>query len=426
MTDAVLCPGSRNAPLSFALRRRRAGQAAHPDRRAHRRPSSPSAWPGPRAGRSRWSRPRAPRRPTCTRPSSRPPTPAYPSSRSPPTDPPASAAPAPTRPPTRSRLFGDAASFADLDRPDPRRPRRRLAPRRPGPPQLPVRRAAGPRARIVPTRIGPLRPGVSRVRSLGLSVVRGRRAADPTPLALGPRTVVVAGDDAGPPARALAEQANWPLLAEPSSGSRTGENPIRTYRLLLGTDLGARIERVVVFGHPTLSRPVQRLLARDGRRGRLGPRARPLARPALAGRRRARRRHRRRRRPRLAGGVARGRPGPRAGGSTRSSPSSPASRRTTWRRSSTPPTRPADCSFVGASNPIRDLDLMATAHPVGERRMVLANRGLAGIDGTVSSAIGAALGRPRSTRAIALRRRRDLPARRDRPGRSGPTSRAPT
>ena len=55
---------------------------------------------------------------------------------------------------------------------------------------------------------------------------------------------------------------------------------------------------------------------------------------------------------------------------------------------------------MGASNPIRDLDLMATAHPVGERRMVLANRGLAGIDGTVSTAIGAALGRPYSPRAI--------------------------
>ena len=75
---------------------------------------------------------------------------------------------------------------------------------------------------------------------------------------------------------------------------------------------------------------------------------------------------------------------------------------------------PGGLLFVGASNPIRDLDLMATAHPVGERRMVLANRGLAGIDGTISTAIGAALGRPRSTRAIALRRRRDLPARRHR------------
>jgi 2-succinyl-5-enolpyruvyl-6-hydroxy-3-cyclohexene-1-carboxylate synthase len=60
---------------------------------------------------------------------------------------------------------------------------------------------------------------------------------------------------------------------------------------------------------------------------------------------------------------------------------------------------PGGLLFVGASNPIRDLDLMATAHPVGERRMVLANRGLAGIDGTLSSAIGAALARPHSTHA---------------------------
>jgi 2-succinyl-5-enolpyruvyl-6-hydroxy-3-cyclohexene-1-carboxylate synthase len=50
--------------------------------------------------------------------------------------------------------------------------------------------------------------------------------------------------------------------------------------------------------------------------------------------------------------------------------------------------------YVGASNPIRDLDLMAAHYEVGRRRKVLANRGLSGIDGTVSSAIGAALTRP--------------------------------
>ncbi len=58
--------------------------------------------------------------------------------------------------------------------------------------------------------------------------------------------------------------------------------------------------------------------------------------------------------------------------------------------------------FVGASSPIRDLDLMVPKYAVGDRRKVIANRGLSGIDGTVSTAIGAALGRPRSTRCLAL------------------------
>jgi 2-succinyl-5-enolpyruvyl-6-hydroxy-3-cyclohexene-1-carboxylate synthase len=44
---------------------------------------------------------------------------------------------------------------------------------------------------------------------------------------------------------------------------------------------------------------------------------------------------------------------------------------------------------------------MAKPYQVGERRLVIANRGLAGIDGTLSTAIGAAIGRPRTTRAIA-------------------------
>ena len=63
---------------------------------------------------------------------------------------------------------------------------------------------------------------------------------------------------------------------------------------------------------------------------------------------------------------------------------------------------PAGLLFVGASNPVRDLDLMVPRYPVGDRRLVVANRGLAGIDGSVSSAVGAALGRERSSRAFAL------------------------
>ncbi len=225
-------------------------------------------------------------------------------------------------------------------------------------------------------------------------------------LGRGPRTVVVAGDDAGPGARVLAERGGWPLLAEPTSGARTGEHALRSYRLLLDTDLGRAIERVVVVGHPTLSRPVARLLAR--------PDVEVLAvRPA---------------------GVW-------------STPASPATVLDSlpeldagevlaadrdwlaaWQQADAALGRSLDALLaaepgltpyavagtvsralppggllvVGASNPIRDLDLMARPAPVHERRRVVANRGLAGIDGVVSTAIGAALGRPYGSRNLAL------------------------
>ena len=224
---------------------------------------------------------------------------------------------------------------------------------------------------------------------------------------LGPRTVVVAGDDSGPPARILAEAAGWPLLAEPSSGSRTGDAAIRTYRLLLGTDLGGRSERVVVHGHPTLSRPVLALLARDDVEvvsvraegfwadrpfpvdRELPPRSR--LRPSASGAPvdtewrdawRAADRELSRRLDALLAAEADLTPYEIAGAVSRALP-------------------PGGLLFVGASNPIRDLDLMVAPYAVGDRRKIVANRGLAGIDGTVSSASGAALGRD-STRSLAL------------------------
>ncbi|WP_238993451.1 2-succinyl-5-enolpyruvyl-6-hydroxy-3-cyclohexene-1-carboxylic-acid synthase [Nocardioides caldifontis] len=223
------------------------------------------------------------------------------------------------------------------------------------------------------------------------------------------RTVVVAGDDAGPPARVLAEVGGWPLLAEPTSGSRTGTHAIRTYRLLLGTDLADRVDRVVVCGHPTLSRPVTRLLSRAD--------VEVVA--AVA-----------------PGAASRGWTDPGHAVSRvveLAPPSEPAERRVTpwfeeWRERDAEvggrldalldgwaPLTPHHVAgavaralpaggllHVGASNPVRDLDLMVPRYDVGDRRMVVANRGLAGIDGTVSSAVGAALGRPYSTRSLAL------------------------
>ncbi|GAB2710451.1 2-succinyl-5-enolpyruvyl-6-hydroxy-3-cyclohexene-1-carboxylate synthase [Microbacterium marinum] len=85
-----------------------------------------------------------------------------------------------------------------------------------------------------------------------------------TPLPRGPRTVVIAGADAGAGAEELAHVGGFPLIAEIVSGARFGRHLVHGYRHLLSDDaLGGRIERAVVFGHPTLSREVTRLLSRS-------------------------------------------------------------------------------------------------------------------------------------------------------------------
>lgn len=50
--------------------------------------------------------------------------------------------------------------------------------------------------------------------------------------------------------------------------------------------------------------------------------------------------------------------------------------------------------FLGPSNIVRDLDLARNANRIARRVVSVANRGLAGIDGVVSSAVGMALSRP--------------------------------
>jgi 2-succinyl-5-enolpyruvyl-6-hydroxy-3-cyclohexene-1-carboxylate synthase len=210
------------------------------------------------------------------------------------------------------------------------------------------------------------------------------------------RGVVVCGDGDYNAAAlvALAEQAGWPVLAEPSSGARRGPNALTSYQYLLATPEFASAYRpdvIVSAGRPGLSRPQSALLAAPARRHvvvTLGPGrwADPqrAATDVTAG-------------LRLAG-----------------APASATGWLETWRRADGAARRavdalleaddqlteprlardlvlalPEDALLWSASSlPIRDLDFQA-APRAGVR--ILASRGASGIDGTVSSAIGAAL-----------------------------------
>jgi 2-succinyl-5-enolpyruvyl-6-hydroxy-3-cyclohexene-1-carboxylate synthase len=236
----------------------------------------------------------------------------------------------------------------------------------------------------------------------------GVRRAGVELLRRGPRTVVVAGDDSGSAARVLAERAGWPLLAEPTSGARVGPNAVRTYRLLLGRPgLGDGIERVVVLGHPTLSRPATRLISRDD--------VEVLAAPG-------------------PGGVVTdpGRVARHLGAVPTVDDAAPTAEDVSWLESWRDADRdlsarldalvdglpeldalhvarevaaavgPYATLVAGSSNPVRDLDLMTAPYTPHQHRFVVGNRGLAGIDGTVSTAVGVALGRRDASRTLAL------------------------
>jgi 2-succinyl-5-enolpyruvyl-6-hydroxy-3-cyclohexene-1-carboxylate synthase len=95
---------------------------------------------------------------------------------------------------------------------------------------------------------------------------RGQAGAEPLALPWAERGVVVCGDgdyDAAALVE-LAEQAGWPLLAEPSSGARRGPNALTGYQYLLaspGFMAAHRPEVIVSAGRPGLSRPQSALLA---------------------------------------------------------------------------------------------------------------------------------------------------------------------
>ncbi|MBT1001243.1 2-succinyl-5-enolpyruvyl-6-hydroxy-3-cyclohexene-1-carboxylic-acid synthase [Paenarthrobacter sp. DKR-5] len=230
------------------------------------------------------------------------------------------------------------------------------------------------------------------------AAVSGRSAEGSRPRR---RTVVVAGHAAGPVAETFARRHGLPLLAEPSSNARFGPLAIGPYRLLLG-HIGPDIERVVVFGRPTLSRPVAALLARtDVERALYLPGPAAWFTPG--------------RRPEhiisdldeLGCFAGDGEDGwlerwQRAGAEADAAVSTVLAAapgltglhvaRAVWGAGG------ADL-VLGSSNPIRDVDLTGT--PAAQQQgKVYANRGLAGIDGTVATASGISLATGRPVRAL--------------------------
>lgn len=215
------------------------------------------------------------------------------------------------------------------------------------------------------------------------------------------KTVVVAGHGAGARAEAFARAHRLPLLAEPSSNARFGPNAIGAYRLLLAR-LGVQVERVVVFGRPTLSRPVAALLARaDVQAALFQPEPAAWFEPG-------------RRRERVISD---------SGDLSIFAGTGPGGWLELWRQAA----GAADMALIhtvdaepgltglrvarsvwlntrgrlvlGSSNPIRDVDLAGTPIDVPDA-FVHANRGLAGIDGTVATASGIALGSGTAARVL--------------------------
>ena len=208
-------------------------------------------------------------------------------------------------------------------------------------------------------------------------------------------TVVVAGAEAGPEATELAEAFGWPLLAEPSSGARFGENAILGYRLVINErrDLADNIGRVIVFGKPTLSRQITKLFYREDVEV-IVVRSKNMGHFNVGGRAQA-----------FVNEVT-----------VSSEPdgawleswriadqqlrlASPVSGELTRRElveQVWAATDGAENLLLGASRLIREAETWAPAKPVN----VFANRGLAGIDGTIATATGIAIATGLQTRVL--------------------------
>ncbi len=215
-----------------------------------------------------------------------------------------------------------------------------------------------------------------------------------------PHGVVIAGDGAGDDARLVAEARGWPLLAEPTSGARAGDNAMSHYAEMLasgpGQELAARVHQVIVIGRPTLSRPILRLMdsapslmvASHGARWREAPRNAERVLPAVP-----------------EEWFQSGNADDAWMAEWRQACAAVAVHSERWdaravARVFVSSLSADDVALLGSSGPIRMVDAVAPVWRAGHAPTLFANRGLAGIDGTVSTAMGLALALGRPTSAL--------------------------
>ena len=201
--------------------------------------------------------------------------------------------------------------------------------------------------------------------------------------------LIVAGEGVSPRAAQWSLTSGFPLLAEPASGAWAGGEVTPFEQTIVSSPLGREVDTVVVTGRPTLSRPIHALLARPDVRVIVVDAGTPwvdisgnasIVVPALAA-------------PRVpscdATWAARVRSAVDEAASRIDALLAGESGRSMLDLARAVAAATVGPLVLGASNPVRAFDL-AVASLNG--RHVYSNRGQAGIDGTIATAVGITLG----------------------------------
>ena len=201
--------------------------------------------------------------------------------------------------------------------------------------------------------------------------------------------LIVAGEGASPLAAQWSRASGFPLLAEPASGAWAGGGVTPYEQAIVSSPLAGEVDTVVVTGRPTLSRPIHALLARPDVRVVVVDAHAPwvdisgnasVVVPALAAPLR----------PTCgAEWAARVRAAADEAGLRIDALLAAGSGRTMLSLVRAVASATRGPLVLGASNPVRAFDL-AVESLAG--RPVFSNRGQAGIDGTIATAVGIAAG----------------------------------